>query len=544
MATDGIRISVPIEPGGAPAATAPAPSPATSATTPDRITPYACYVLAVLTVGYVLNSFDRQIVSILAQSIKLDLKVTDAELGFLLGTAFAIFYAVIGIAMGRIADRTRRPLLMAGGLALWSTMTALGGAATGFLSLGAARMGVGVGEATGTPCSQALIGDYFPPRRRAFAMSVYMIGAFGGSMAAMIVGGYFVQYWGSDVCHRVPIDGACSLAGWKAALIAAGLPGLPLAILIGTLRDPSHGLRPAAPFVPLVVRELGASLPPFTFVTLARIGGGGLMARNLAFAFLLVGIATLLSVTVGDPAQWGATALGAYAIITWGQIQKARDPAFYCLTFGSPTFMLPMIGSALVACVGAAGTVWAAPYAIRSFHLSAGQVGLQIGLTQAATAAVGVVLGGWLTDRWKRSDVRAPIWTTMISLIATIPGLALMLSAQEPKAFMIGFAIFCFLGTAWGGSIAALIQDLVLPRMRASAASAFTLFNVVVAAGIGPYWIGKVSTLTGSLKTGLISVELMAPLAIILLLYAARRLRSETEEDRRLRADAAGEVVG
>ena len=123
----------------------------------------AYFALAVLVLTNLFNMLDRSIVAILAQSIKADLKLGDAELGFLLGTAFAVFYSVVGIAMGRISDFVSRKKMLAMGLALWSVMTALGGAATGFMSLSAARIGVGVGEAAANPCSHSLLADTFPP---------------------------------------------------------------------------------------------------------------------------------------------------------------------------------------------------------------------------------------------------------------------------------------------------------------------------------------------------------------------------------------------
>ncbi len=122
----------------------------------------AWYALGLLTAANALNYIDRQIVSILAQSIKADLKLDDADLGFILGTAFAVFYSVVGIAMGRISDFLPRKKVMAFGLALWSAMTALGGAANSFAMLGAARLGVGVGEAVANPCGHSLVADLFP----------------------------------------------------------------------------------------------------------------------------------------------------------------------------------------------------------------------------------------------------------------------------------------------------------------------------------------------------------------------------------------------
>ena len=137
---------------------------------PPRIPRSAYFALAVLVLTNLFNMLDRSIVAILAQSIKADLKLGDAELGFLLGTAFAVFYSVVGIAMGRISDFVSRKKMLAMGLALWSVMTALGGTATGFMSLSAARIGVGVGEAAANPCSHSLLADTFPPRNRSLAL--------------------------------------------------------------------------------------------------------------------------------------------------------------------------------------------------------------------------------------------------------------------------------------------------------------------------------------------------------------------------------------
>jgi MFS family permease len=190
-----------------------------------RIPRSAYFALFVLVLANLFNMLDRSIVSILAQSIKADLKLDDADLGFLLGTAFAVFYSIVGTAMGRISDFVSRKKMLAVGLALWSVMTAMVGAAIGFATLSAARIGVGVGEAVANPCSHSLLTDVFPARNRALALGTYLTGTFFGTASAMIVGGLFVQKW-PDFCSAVPFVSACGLAGWKAALIAVGLPGL------------------------------------------------------------------------------------------------------------------------------------------------------------------------------------------------------------------------------------------------------------------------------------------------------------------------------
>src|SRR5918994_990088 len=141
-----------------PAAAAPA--------APLRVGAYAWYALLVLVLVYMINFIDRQILSILAQDIKHDLGLEDAQIGFLYGTAFAVFYALFGIPLGRLADSWYRGRVMALGLAMWSSMTALSGFASNFGMLAAARIGVGIGETSAAPAAYSMISDYFPKERR------------------------------------------------------------------------------------------------------------------------------------------------------------------------------------------------------------------------------------------------------------------------------------------------------------------------------------------------------------------------------------------
>ena len=134
---------------------------------------YSWYALGVLVLVYVLNFVDRQILSILANDIKADLGVDDAFLGFLYGTAFAIFYALFGIPLGKLADSWHRVRLMTIGLGLWSVMTVLSGFAKNAAMLSGARVGVGIGEATASPSAYSLISDWFPARLRATALAIY-----------------------------------------------------------------------------------------------------------------------------------------------------------------------------------------------------------------------------------------------------------------------------------------------------------------------------------------------------------------------------------
>jgi MFS transporter, Spinster family, sphingosine-1-phosphate transporter len=180
--------------------------------------------LALLCAAGVLNLFDRQIVNILGQDIKADLRLSDAELGLLTGTAFGILYALAGIPLGRLADRVDRIRLITAALALWSAFTSLCGLAASFVQLFVMRMGVGIGEAGSQPASTALIADLFPEERRGSAMSVLLLGAPFGSFLGLAVGGYVGSVW-----------------GWRRAFVVAGIPGAVLALtMLLTLREPGR----------------------------------------------------------------------------------------------------------------------------------------------------------------------------------------------------------------------------------------------------------------------------------------------------------------
>ena len=193
---------------------------------------YSWYVLTVLVVVYILNFIDRQVVSILAVDIKRDLNLTDGDMGFLGGAAFAVFYALFGIPLGRLADNWNRVRLLSIGLALWSTMTALSGFAFNKLTLSLARMGVGVGEATASPTAYSLISDYFPKKQRATALAIYSSGLYLGGGVSLFIGAKVVQAWND--AH--PGGGPLGLVGWQAAFLVVGIPGLLLALWVASLR--------------------------------------------------------------------------------------------------------------------------------------------------------------------------------------------------------------------------------------------------------------------------------------------------------------------
>jgi predicted MFS family arabinose efflux permease len=182
------------------------------------------YVLILLTGVYALNIADRFVISTLIEPIKADLHISDAAVGFLTGASLALFYVAAGLPLSVLADRVNRRNLVALALAAWSLMTVACGFTRTFWQLAAARVLVGVGEAGGTPPSQSLVSDYFPWRRRAFALSIFALGAPIGSMLGSSTG-YVSDQW-----------------GWRSAFFVLGIPGLILAcVLRATVREPVRG---------------------------------------------------------------------------------------------------------------------------------------------------------------------------------------------------------------------------------------------------------------------------------------------------------------
>lgn len=170
-------------------------SPAEASTRNRSISPGAKrYALGLLVVVYTFNFIDRQILAILLPAIKVEFAVDDRVLGFLAGSAFALFYATLGIPIALIADRSNRRNLIALALAIWSGMTALSGVASNVAHLMLARIGVGIGEAGCSPPAHSMIADYFPPDRRSTAMGVFTLGISFGIMIAFLAGGWVVDY--------------------------------------------------------------------------------------------------------------------------------------------------------------------------------------------------------------------------------------------------------------------------------------------------------------------------------------------------------------
>lgn len=519
---------------------------------------YAWYALFVLVLVYAVNFIDRQILSILVGDIRQSLDVSAAQVGFLYGTAFAVFYALFGIPLGRLADSWYRGRLMAIGLALWSSMTVASGFATSFAGLAAARIGVGIGEASASPAAFSMISDSFPKERRATALSIYSSGLYIGGALALPIGGAVLSRWE----RRWP-DAATAplgLEGWQAAFIAVGLPGLLLALWVLSLREPPRGASDGMP-APVVrpgawrgfASELSAILPPLTLFSVARYPGE--LARNLAALAIVAMLAALLIWLTGDAPQWIAYGIGCYAVFSWVQTLRHRDPVAYALIWGKPVVLVMIAAFGSISFVTYATSFWLPHYAEHAFYegplapsrLLSGltakeEIGALIGWSAAVSAAIGVILGGYASDRWHAIDPRGRLFVNMIAVVAPVPIIAFALTTDSLVAFYISSPIAHMFASSWVGAAVASLQDVVLPRLRATAGAAYVLGTTMVGLALGPYYAGKIADLSGDVATGIAALYAMPILTLAGLIAASRHIGA-LEATRLDRARAAGEPV-
>lgn len=282
-------------------------------------------MLGVLVVVYVFNFIDRQILAILAPAIKADLGLSDTQIGALSGVAFGIFYATLGIPIARLADKYSRVNIISICLAIWSLMTALSGLANNFVQLLIARIGVGIGEAGGSPPSHSLIADYFSPDSRATALGIYALGIPIGILLGNLAGGWISEFF-----------------GWRNAFFLVGIPGIVLAVIMKmTVKEPPRGyseIKPVeinhVPFLDVVKKmwgfktfrylSLGAGTQAFvgygsiawmpSFLTRAHDMSVGEVGTALGIIIgIFGGAGTLLSGMIGD--RLGARDVRNYMLV-------------------------------------------------------------------------------------------------------------------------------------------------------------------------------------------------------------------------------------
>lgn len=248
---------------------------------------YAWFVVGVLVLANISSWIDRQILALLAPPIRRDLGISLTEMSFLIGLPFAVFFAVMGFPIARLADRGNRRNIIAIGIAAWSIMTALCGLAGGYWRLMLARIGVGVGEASLQAPGTSLIADYFPRERFATAMSVYSMAVFIGSGLAYLIGGAVIGIASAQQTWSVPLIG--ETRPWQVVFLLVGLPGLLIAALMLAVREPER------------TQEQRSGVP-------LRLLFAWITQNRRTFVCFIVGFAVSAAVNIGI-AAWLATFL-------------------------------------------------------------------------------------------------------------------------------------------------------------------------------------------------------------------------------------------
>ena len=508
----------------------------------------AKFALVLLVIVYIFNFIDRQILSILAEEIQNDLGLDDSDIGFLYGTAFAVFYSIVGIPMGKLADSWNRKNLISIGLATWSLMTALSGTAKSFFSLAAYRIGVGVGESSASPAAYSLLSDYFSPKVRSTVLSIYGSGVYIGSGIGLFLGGSIVDAWKGAYpdASLAPLG----LEAWQVAFIAVGLPGLLLAILTWQIKEPPRGLSDGIktsehpePFKQTFKEFLGLTPIPI-------MNHRNSILLNLLVGFLFILSCIFLINLTGDTAQWVAFFMGCYFILCWIQSLKYRDPVTFSMIFGTKSTLFCLLAFPFLPFVTYAHGAFGPTFYMRTFDLPAGEVGRYLGLMTAVGGLLGIVAGGLIGDRLRKKYVNGRIYVCLAVAVLTIPaGLAYLYTSNLYLSYFWNF-VFSFVSPAWLGLAAATITDLVLPRMRAIAGAFFILMLSMLGMALGPYLVGNGSEIlqtqgvdeAQSIQAALAISSAALIITISCLLMALRTLGSD-EASKVERARLLGEDV-
>jgi MFS family permease len=489
---------------------------------------YPKYALFVLVVVYVFNFLDRQILSILNDHIKADLGLNDAQMGFLFGTAFAVFYALFGIPLGRLADLWTRRSLIAIGLAFWSAMTAASGLARSFTEIAAARIGVGVGEASASPAAYSLLSDYFPPARRATALAIYSSGIYIGAGLGLMLGGQIVDRWDAAWAGTTPPWG---LKGWQVAFFAVGLPGLLLAVVVRGLREPARDQQQlsGAQIWREFARELGSVIPPLTLVHLHSIGGTAALFRNLVLAAVVAAGAAAMVMLTGDGAQWSALGVGVYAAGSWTQSLSLRSPADAEVVLRTPTLRWIALGTGFLSFASYGVGYWVSPFFLRAHQVSMSEVGLYVGGAAAAAGWLGVTLGGALADWWRQRTIYGRLCTALISALLPFPLLLVLVTTSDKTIGYLVNVPLTMAASMWIGAGISSVHDLVPARLRGTAGAAYLLVLTFVGLALGPYSMGKMSLVLGGLGPAMLAGGAIGgALGLLFLLLAMRTLPHDT----------------
>jgi MFS family permease len=372
----------------------------------------AWVTVAALFVAYIFSFIDRMIIGLLVEPMKADLGISDTQISLLQGMAFAVFYTVAGIPIGRLIDRTSRVRMVSIGVFVWSLMTMVCGISSQYWQLFLARIGVGVGEACLSPAAYSIISDSFPPKRLGVAMGVYVLGSAVGAGLAFIVGAAVIALVAST--GEVVIPGLGEVRAWQAAFLYVGAPGLLISVLFLLIPEPVRRISEGSSGVASTTREV--------------------------WQFAKANMRTLIGICLGV----GFVNLAVFAAISW----------------------LPVLY-------------------IRAHGMEISQAGYLAGTALIIGGLIGMLGGGWISDRMGGTP-RERLWVCGVASVIGIFSGILFPLVEDPIAATALFVVFFSACCAPSGGAVSALQQIAPNEMRATLSAVYIFFVSIVGMTLGP----------------------------------------------------------
>jgi MFS family permease len=390
---------------------------------------YAWYMVGVLVLATVISYTDRQILSLLVDPIRRDLLISDTQVGLLIGTAFAFVYGLAGLPLGWLADRLRRRNLIVAGISLWSIGTVCCGLSHNFGQFFAARVLVGIGEAVLTPASVSMISDSFAPRNRGRATSVFLMGMAMGAGGAILFGGVILRLVDSGALRGTLLDGQTS---WRVVLLLLGILGVVPASIVAALREPQRQHNDLTS---------GPQSAPAQSTPVDQLSESTAVSRSVKWLRLTPLLLAL-----------GITSLVDNAVLAW-----------------TPSVL------------------------VRGFGMPATEVGPLLGTLLMIAGGLGMLTGGYLSDRARRQGYRGGrLAVAVFSAAVTIP-ITILIMASSVNIVLIGVSLYVCLSCIGASAGTLALLDFV-PNRRHGLLMAVSFFlNVALGAGVGPAAVGLVA---------------------------------------------------